>query len=165
MFSDEVIDLATKIISHCSKEGYKLALAESCTGGLISAALTEIPGSSAVVDRGCVTYSNGAKMDLLGVDRQTLAVEGAVSEDTAREMVTGILRTRGVEAAVAVTGIAGPGGGSKDKPVGRVHIAAARIGYDTVHKKCSFGDIGRSEVREATVVTALKMLNQIVRKR
>jgi nicotinamide-nucleotide amidase len=165
MFSDEIIDLATRVVTHCAKQGIKIALAESCTGGLISAALTEIPGSSAVVDRGCVTYSNGAKMDLLGVDRQTLAVEGAVSEMTAREMVAGSLKARGVAAAVAVTGIAGPGGGSKGKPVGRVHIAAGRIGFDTRHKKCSFGDIGRVEVRAETVKTALKMLNQIVRAR
>ena len=165
MFSDEIVDLAQKIIDHCIKKEIRIALAESCTGGLITAALTEIPGSSAVVDRGCVTYSNGAKMDILGVDRQTLAVEGAVSEDTAREMVAGALNTRQVHAAIAVTGIAGPGGGTKDKPVGRVHIAAGRIGFETQHKKCSFGDIGRSEVRQATVVTALKMLNQIVRKR
>lgn len=165
MFSDEIIELATRIIDHCSKKGIKLALAESCTGGLITAALTEIAGSSAVVDRGMVTYSNYAKMELLGVDQQTLVVEGAVSEATARAMAEGALATNRVEAAIAVTGVAGPGGGTADKPVGRVHIAAARTGYDTHHKKCSFGDIGRAQVRQATVVTALKMLNQIVRKR
>ena len=160
MFSDEIIDLATKVISHCSKNGYKIALAESCTGGMITAALTEIAGSSSVVDRGSVTYSNQAKREMLGVSRQTLAVEGAVSENTAREMAEGAL-----EASIAVTGIAGPGGGSATKPVGRVHIAAARKGYETQHKKCSFGDLGRGKVREETVITALKMLNQIVRKR
>ena len=165
MFSDEIIDLATKVISHCSKNGYKIALAESCTGGLITAALTENPGSSSVVDRGCVTYSNKAKRDLLSVDRQTLAVEGAVSEDTARQMAEGALNMTSIDATVAVTGIAGPGGGTPGKPVGRVHIAAARKGYDTRHKKCSFGDLGRGNVREETVKAALKLLNQIVRAR
>jgi len=165
MFSEEITDLANRIISHCSKKGIKLALAESCTGGLITAALIDIPGSSSVIDRGFVTYSNRAKMDLLGVNKLTLKSEGAVSETTAREMAEGALKTRGINATVAVTGIAGPGGGSPDKPVGRVHIAAARTGHKTRHKKCSFGDIGRSRVREETVLTALKLLNQIVRAR
>lgn len=165
MFSDEIIDLATRIISHCDKKGIKLALAESCTGGLITAALTEIPGSSNVVDRGNVTYSNEAKVDLLKVSGQTLSVEGAVSEQTAREMAVGALATSGVDASVAVTGIAGPGGGTKTKPVGRVHIAAARTGFETRHKKCSFGDIGRAQVREETLKTALTLLNKIVRAR
>jgi nicotinamide-nucleotide amidase len=165
MFSDEIIALATRVISYCSKKDIKLALAESCTGGLITAALTEIAGSSAVVDRGIVTYSNYAKVELLGVDKQTLIVEGAVSELTARAMAQGALATNRVDAAIAVTGVAGPGGGTPDKPVGRVHIAAARTGFETRHKKCSFGDIGRAQVREATVLTALKMLDQIVRKR
>ena len=165
MFSDEIIDLATKVISHCSAKGYKIALAESCTGGLITAALTEIAGSSSVVDRGSVTYSNQAKREMLGVSRQTLAVEGAVSENTAREMAEGALKATSIEATIAVTGVAGPGGGSATKPVGRVHIAAARQGRETLHKKCSFGDLGRGNVREQTVITALKVLNQIVRKR
>ncbi|SOC38809.1 nicotinamide-nucleotide amidase [Rhizobium subbaraonis] len=134
------------------------ATAESCTGGLIAAALTEIAGSSAVVDRGFVTYSNDAKMQLLKVSEETLAAHGAVSRQTAIEMVEGALTASRADVAVAVTGIAGPGGGSAEKPVGLVHIAAANRNGATLHREMRYGDIGRQAIRLATVLTALEML-------
>ena len=162
MFSTEINERAKAVIETYTKRGLTLALAESCTGGLISAALINVPGASKVVDRGLVTYANAAKMDLLGVPAETLETHGAVSEETARAMATGAAAQGGIDAAVAVTGIAGPDGGSPDKPVGLVHIAAATSDGVTQHRECRFGDIGRGEVRMATVVAALDMLLDIV---
>ncbi|CDZ29255.1 CinA domain protein [Neorhizobium galegae bv. officinalis] len=138
--------------------GLMAATAESCTGGLIAGALTEISGSSAVVDRGFVTYTNQAKMDMLGVSDATLATHGAVSKETALQMVHGALYRSQASVAVAVTGIAGPGGGSADKPVGLVHLAAKSRAGKLLHREMRYGDIGRTEVRLATVRTALEML-------
>lgn len=158
MFTAEILALAEKIIRDFSAEGLMVSTAESCTGGLIAGALTEISGSSAVVDRGFVTYTNTAKIEMLGVQEQTLARFGAVSEETARQMVHGALFRSRAAFAVAVTGIAGPGGGSAEKPVGLVHLAAKSRQGALMHHKMLYGDIGRDKVRLATVKTALEML-------
>ncbi|KJZ25187.1 CinA family protein [Tritonibacter mobilis] len=138
-------------------QGATLTTAESCTGGMIAAALTDIPGSSAVVDRGFVTYSNAAKMQMLGVSAQTLKDFGAVSEETAREMAEGALRAAGTTFAVSVTGIAGPGG-SEHKPEGRVCFGLAQSGAETVTELVDFGALGRDKVRLASRDHALAML-------
>ncbi|MGK9055114.1 CinA family protein [Neorhizobium petrolearium] len=158
LFPADIEDQARRIVSDFSARGLMVATAESCTGGLIAGALTEISGSSAVVDRGFVTYTNQAKTDLLGVTEATLATHGAVSKETALQMVHGALFRSRAWAAVAVTGIAGPGGGSADKPVGLVHLAARSRSGTILHREMRCGDIGRTEVRLATVRTALQML-------
>ena len=134
-----------------------VAAAESCTGGLVSAALTSVAGSSAVVERGFVTYSNAAKSELLGVSAAVLDRHGAVSEAVARAMAEGALARSAAQVSVAVTGVAGPGGGSADKPVGLVHFAAAGPG-GLIHAERRFGDIGREAVRLASVRMALDLL-------
>ncbi len=162
MFPGEITSRAQNVVDECTRRGIRLALAESCTGGLISAALINIPSASNVVDRGLVTYANEAKMDLLGVPAEVLERTGAVSEETALAMAEGALKTDNVQAAVAVTGIAGPSGGTAEKPVGRVHIAAAREGFPSRHQKCDFGDVGRDAIRLGTVGAALDMLYDLV---
>ncbi|APG84338.1 CinA family protein [Sinorhizobium americanum] len=161
MWPADIERAARAIITDVTARGLKIATAESCTGGLIAAALTEIAGSSAVVDRGFVTYSNEAKIDMLGVDAATLAVHGAVSYETAAEMVRGAIARSGAHVAVAVTGIAGPSGGSAEKPVGLVHLAAAGRSGNLLHREMRYGDIGRDAVRLATVKTALDLLREI----
>ncbi|HLA20189.1 MAG TPA: CinA family protein [Pseudolabrys sp.] len=161
MIDDELRAKATKILDACRRRKLKLALAESCTGGLIGAALTEIPGSSDVVDRGYVTYSNEAKAAMLGVPTETLRQFGAVSAETVRAMAEGALAKSGADVTVAVTGIAGPGGGSGDKPVGLVHFAAAHAGR-TLHKEIRFGDLGRGEIRRRSVLAAIELLNELI---
>ena len=151
-------DLAKKVLEQCRSQEIMLATAESCTGGLIVGSLTEIAGSSDVVDCGFVTYSNEAKMRILGVSETTLREVGAVSEAVAFAMAEGALLNSRAEISVAVTGVAGPGGGSVEKPVGLVHLACARHGRETLHREERFGDIGRSEVRTATVISALELL-------
>ncbi len=158
MWPADIEATARDIVADWTKRGLVAATAESCTGGLIAAALTEIAGSSAVVDRGFVTYSNNAKIELLKVSEGTLATHGAVSRQTAIEMVEGALAASRADIAVAVTGIAGPGGGSGEKPVGLVHIAAANRNGATLHREMRYGDIGRQAIRLATVRTALQML-------
>jgi nicotinamide-nucleotide amidase len=151
--------LAEHVLAACRARGWKLATAESCTGGLVAGALTEIAGSSDVVDRGFVTYSNAAKMEMLGVAEVTLAKFGAVSEQTAEAMADGALQRAGVDIAVSITGIAGPGGGSTAKPVGLVHlVAAVRHSKARMVRKMLYGDVGRSEVRRRSVIEALEML-------
>ncbi len=140
-------------------QGATVATAESCTGGMIAAALTDIPGSSAVVDRGFVTYSNAAKMQMLGVSAQTLKDFGAVSKETAREMAEGALRAAGTTFAVSVTGIAGPGG-SEHKPEGRVCFGLAQSGAETLTELVDFGALGRDKVRLASRDHALAMLQR-----
>ncbi|MCV9965349.1 CinA family protein [Pararhizobium sp. BT-229] len=156
----DIENKAQSLIAAFSKRGLMVATAESCTGGLIVGALTEVSGSSMVVDRGFVTYSNDAKIQMLGVDLATLAAHGAVSRQTAIEMVRGALTHSKADLAVAVTGIAGPGGGSVEKPVGLVHLAAASRGGNVIHREMRYGDIGRDSVRLATVRTALDMLEE-----
>lgn len=149
---------AAVLLDRARAAGVTIATAESCTGGLIAGLLTEIAGSSDVVDRGFVTYSNGAKTDMLGVPAALIDAHGAVSEPVARAMAEGALARSGAGMAVAVTGIAGPGGGSAEKPVGLVHFAVARRGRPTAHAEHRFGDAGRAGVRAATVETALAMM-------
>lgn len=158
MWPDDIESAARRLVADWTARGLLAATAESCTGGLIAAALTEIAGSSAVVDRGFVTYSNAAKVDLLGVSPETLSQHGAVSQQTALEMVAGALSGSSADVAVSVTGIAGPGGGSAEKPIGLVHLAAARRSGRTLHREMRYGDVGRHAVRLATVRTALEML-------
>ncbi len=160
MIDDELRAAATKILDLCRRQKLKLALAESCTGGLIGAALTEIPGSSDVLDRGYVTYSNKAKATMLGVPTETLRKFGAVSAETVRAMAEGALAKSGCDVTLAVTGIAGPGGGP-DKPVGLVHFAAARRGK-TLHKEIRFGNLGRGEVRRRSVLAAFELLWELI---
>jgi nicotinamide-nucleotide amidase len=157
---EDVEAKAGMLIAAFSKRNLMVATAESCTGGLIAGALTEIPGSSSVVDRGFVTYSNDAKIQMLGVHTATLEAHGAVSRQTAIEMVRGALSHSKADIAVAVTGIAGPGGGSDEKPVGLVHLAVAGRTGTVHHREMRYGDIGRDAVRMATVRTALDMLDE-----
>ena len=156
-FDTQTLTLAAAALDACRGAGMMLATAESCTGGLIAGALTAVAGSSEVVDRGFVTYSNEAKQDLLGVAHGLIARYGAVSEQVARAMAEGAQVNSRAQIAVAVTGIAGPGGGSPEKPVGLVHLACSRAGCETVHRREIFpGD--RDAVRAATVKAALEMI-------
>lgn len=153
---------AAEVLECCRKNGLLLATAESCTGGLVAAALTAVAGSSDVVDRGFVTYSNEAKADMLGVPVPLIAEHGAVSEPVARAMASGALAHSRADVAVAVTGIAGPGGGSADKPVGLVHFAAARRDGALIARHHVFaGD--RDAVRAQSVQTALALLLELAR--
>ena len=162
MFSQELRARAETLLAAARAKDLKIATAESCTGGLIAGLLTEIPGSSDALDRGFVTYSNQAKEEMLGVPGAMLRQHGAVSETVARAMAEGAIRNSTAQLSIAVTGIAGPGGGTDEKPVGLVHIAAARAGEATLHRECRFGDICRSEIRLATVVAALELLQSLV---
>jgi nicotinamide-nucleotide amidase len=156
-----LIEQATALLDLCRSKKLRIATAESCTGGLIAASLTEIPGSSKVVERGFVTYSNEAKQAMLGVPVQTLSAFGEVSRETAEAMAKGALAHSLAELAVSVTGVAGPDGGSPEKPVGLVHFAAALNGGRLIHREKRFGDIGRAQVRHASVVEALAMLREL----
>ena len=150
------MSLANDVVERASAAGIVIATAESCTGGMISAAITAIAGSSRVLDRGFVTYSNAAKMDMLGVSAETLDTQGAVSEQVAAEMAAGALKHSNATISVSVTGIAGPGG-SDFKPEGRVCFGiATNDGVET--QQIDFGALGRTGVREATVAHALELL-------
>lgn len=163
-FSQALLADAEALHAICRSAGLKIAVAESCTGGLLAGLLTELAGSSDAFDRGFVTYSNDAKHDLLGVPRDMLADYGAVSEPVARSMAEGCLNVAGVDLAASVTGVAGPGGGSAMKPVGLVHFAAARKGRGTIHQVQRFGDLGRSAIRLKAVETAMEMLLTVARR-
>lgn len=143
-FSDEIVALARSVLAGCLPRGLRLATAGSCTGGLVAAALTELAGSSAVFDRGFVTYSDRAKVDELGVPADILETHGAVSEPVAIAMAEGALRQSGADASVSVTGYVGPDGGSEDAPVGTVHFAVATRNGATLHERHDFGAIGRA---------------------
>jgi nicotinamide-nucleotide amidase len=158
MFTPELVTEAERLLAGLRARRWKLATAESCTGGLIAGLFTEIGGSSDVFERGFVTYSNAAKIGDLGVDFDTLYRHGAVSAEVAREMAAGALRASAADAAVAVTGIAGPAGGSAEKPVGLVHIGLALRGKPALSREFRFGNLGRSEIRLQTVTQALGML-------
>ena len=162
MIDADIAERARTLIEHCKAAGLTIATAESCTGGLVVAALTDIAGSSAVVDRGYITYSNEAKMEMLGVSAHTLEAHGAVSRETALQMSAGALLRSGADLAVAVTGIAGPSGGSAEKPVGLVHLAARDRRGHLHHIESRYGDIGRHGIRLATVQTALGMLEGLI---
>jgi len=156
VFDRETIELATAVLEACRRHGWHVATAESCTGGLVVAALTAIAGSSDVVDRGFVTYSNEAKMELLGVPEATLAAHGAISAETALAMAQGAVARAGVDLAVSITGIAGPGGGSAEKPVGLVHFGVATKIGGHGERRVIPGD--RTEIRRAAMVLALELL-------
>jgi nicotinamide-nucleotide amidase len=157
MFHSSIIRLAEVVNHTLIGRRQMIVTAESCTGGLIAGALTDVPGSSEAVFGGYVTYANEAKSGMIGVDRELIRAHGAVSEQVARAMAEGALRTSGVAVAIAVTGIAGPGGGTEGKPVGLVHFAYADAGK-TIHLEKRFGDLGRQVVREETVKAALGLV-------
>src|SRR3954452_15932127 len=161
MADQELIAPTQALLDLCRQKKLKIATAESCTGGLLAATLTEVPGSSDVLDRGFVTYSNEAKQAMLGVSATTLDSFGAVSRETAEAMARGALDHAPVDLSASVTGIAGPGGGSPAKPVGLVHFAAAARGGRLIHQERHFGDIGRAQVRRASVLQALAMLREL----
>ena len=158
MFPEDLIEQASALLQSCRKAGVTVATAESCTGGLIAGCLTEIAGSSDVVDRGFVTYSNEAKNVMLDVPMRLIERHGAVSESVARTMAEGALAHSFAVLSVAVTGVAGPGGGTAEKPIGLVHLACAKRGGETRHREERYGDLGRSAIREATIRTAMEML-------
>jgi nicotinamide-nucleotide amidase len=160
LFDDELFGLAADLIELYRHSRLKLTTAESCTGGLVAALLTEIPGSSAVVERGFVTYSNEAKQELLGVEPAVLMAHGAVSAEVARAMARGALDHSLADVAVAITGIAGPGGGAAEKPVGLVYFAAAARGGGLAACEQRFGELGRAAIRRASVLQALELLRQ-----
>jgi nicotinamide-nucleotide amidase len=161
MLPSDILELAEAVLAAARARGLKIATAESCTGGLVAGALTEIAGSSDVVDRGFVTYSNEAKMEMLGVDPRLIADHGAVSPETAEAMAKAALTQARADLAVAVTGIAGPGGGSAQKPVGLVYFGtASAFGLSVVEAR--FGDIGRDAVRAYSVRQALRLLLDLI---
>ncbi len=157
MFPDDIDALARQALDAAAARGLMIATAESCTGGLVAGALTAVAGSSAVVERGFVTYSNAAKSELLGIPAALIARHGAVSLEVARAMAEGAVARSAATVSVAVTGIAGPGGGSAEKPVGLVHFAAAGPA-GLIHVERRFGDIGREAVRLESVRAALRLL-------
>jgi nicotinamide-nucleotide amidase len=161
MFNSDLSSRAKALIARCIERHLMLATAESCTGGLVASLLTSIAGSSAVLERGFVTYSNLAKQESLGVDPAILAAFGAVSAETARAMAEGTLRHSPAQIAVSVTGIAGPGGGSPEKPVGLVYFGCGTRESLRVEER-RFGDIGRDAVRLAAVAVALDLLSETV---
>ncbi len=160
MFPPDLVNDVTRLLDDCRSRGLKLVTAESCTGGLIAGLLTEIAGSSDVVERGFVTYSNEAKQEQLGVPTATIATVGAVSRETAVAMAEGALGHARADIAVSATGVAGPGGGSAAKPVGLVHLAAARPGGETLHEEHRFGDLGRQGIRLAAIRAALALIRR-----
>jgi nicotinamide-nucleotide amidase len=156
-----LVPLAEALIAEAKRRKLKIAAAESCTGGLVAAALTEVPGSSAVLDRSFVTYSDAAKTDMLGVAKALLDSKGAVSEDVARAMASGAIAHSAADLAVAITGIAGPDGGSAEKPIGLVHFAVLRRNGKTRHIARRFPDNGRSSIRLAATAEALRLLTAL----
>src|ERR1700758_5138701 len=156
-----LLEAARSLIDICRTRKLSIVTAESCTGGLLAATLTEIPGSSDVFERGFVTYSNEAKRAMLGVTPMTLAGHGAVSRETAEAMASGALAHAPVHLAVSITGIAGPGGAVPGKPVGLVHFAAASRAGRLIARERNYGDIGRTQVRRASVIEALAMLHDL----
>ena len=163
LFPGNLLASASALLELCRARSLKIATAESCTGGLVAGMLTEIAGSSDVVERGFVTYSNDAKRELIGVRAETLAAHGAVSEETAREMAQGALDHSRANIAVSITGVAGPGGGSEAKPVGLVHFACYGPRERRIAVERRFGDLGRGPIRLAAVEQALALLAEAAR--
>lgn len=153
---------AAAVLDLCRNHGLRLVTVESCTGGLIAAALTAVPGSSDVVERGFVTYSNDAKTELVGIPMEMIARHGAVSAPVAHAMALGGLAHSLADIAVSVTGVAGPGGGSAVKPVGLVYLAAARRDGDVVDDVRRFGDIGRDQIRHDSVMRAFALIHSLL---
>jgi nicotinamide-nucleotide amidase len=159
MIEEELLSLAADILGECRAKGILVSAAESCTGGLVCAALTAIAGSSDVVDRGFVTYSNDAKHEMLGVSREILSKHGAVSRECAVAMAEGALARSKASIACSITGIAGPGGGTPDKPVGLVYLACAAKGRTTQHQRLLLKDRNRAGVRLDSALAALRMIS------
>lgn len=158
MSDPKIRALAIQVLEACKAAGLMAATVESCTGGLVAGALTDVAGSSAVVERGFVTYSNEAKTELVGVSSELIAARGAVSLEVAEAMAAGGLAHSRAQLAVAITGVAGPGGGSEAKPVGLVHFALAAQGRPVVALERRYGDLGREGIRRAAVMDALRLL-------
>jgi len=165
LFSSPLLRLAEVIVADAREKKLRIATAESCTGGMIGALLTEVPGSSYVFDRGFITYSGRSKQDLLGVPGDLIADAGEVSEAVVRMMAEGAVENSNAQLAVAVTGIAGPGGGTPMKPIGLVHVAVCRENRAILHEAHRFGDIGRTEVRLKTCEVALTLLLQLLERK
>jgi nicotinamide-nucleotide amidase len=164
MLDEDIVAAARRLFDICKRKSLKVATAESCTGGLVAGTLTELPGSSHLLERGFVTYSNQAKQDMLGVPADILARHGAVSRETAEAMAKGALAHAPVDLAVSITGIAGPTGDEGGKPVGLVHFAAASRTGLLDHAEKRFGDPGRAEVRKRSVLQAFVMLHDLAEK-
>lgn len=162
MFPEPLLDQAARLLQACRASSLKIATAESCTGGLVAALLTAIPGSSDVVDRGFVTYSDAAKAAMLGVPPEMIENKGAVSAEVAGSMARGALSHSLADMAVSVTGVAGPGGGSEAKPVGLVHFATAFRGGIVVHQECQFEPVSRDAIRLQSVEMAITLLKRAV---
>jgi nicotinamide-nucleotide amidase len=162
MFSEALLDEATRLLQIYRAQGLKIATAESCTGGLVAALLTAIPGSSDVVERGFVTYSNEAKNELIGVPMALIRDHGAVSEEVARAMAAGAVAHARADVAVSITGVAGPGGGSAAKPVGLVHFGCSVKGGTALHQEMRFGPLTRDEIRMKAVEMAIALLHRAV---
>ena len=163
MLDDALLVRAEALVTAYAAAGLRVATAESCTGGLVAGVLTAVPGSSAVLERGFVTYSNEAKAEAIGVAADLIAAHGAVSEPVARAMAEGALARSRADVAVAITGIAGPGGGSDLKPVGLVHFGLAARGRPVLHRERRYGDPGRAEIRRLAVAEALDLLDAALR--
>ncbi len=161
MLDDDIVEAAKNLLAICKRKNLLVATAESCTAGLVAGTLTEIPGVSSILDRGYITYSNEAKHEMLGVPRDILDKHGAVSPQTAEAMVRGVLGRSRVHLAVSVTGIAGPDGGSAEKPVGLVFFAAATRSGKIITAEQRYGTIGRDQVRKQSVLQAFKMLHEL----
>ena len=162
MFPAPLIDEAGRLVAALRARGAKIVTAESCTGGLLAAVLTEIAGSSEVLECSFVTYSNAAKQQELGISGELLARYGAVSAEVAQAMATGALARAGADVAISSTGLAGPGGGSATKPVGLVYLGAAVSGRPATHVECRFGDIGRGAIRQKSIEAAFALLWQVL---
>ncbi len=161
MLDDDIVAAGERLLEICRRKKLTVATAESCTGGLVAGMLTEIPGVSSMLDRGFITYSNQAKQDMLGVPAATLEAHGAVSRETAEAMAKGALAHAPVDLAVSVTGVAGPDGGSDEKPVGLVHFAAASRSGQLNHVEKEFGNPSRAEIRKRSVLQAIVMLQAL----
>lgn len=157
-----IYENAQALLADTKSRGLLIATAESCTGGLIAASLAAVPGASASLERGFVTYSNEAKTEMLGVPADLIQRLGAVSRDVAIAMAEGAIAKSRADISVAVTGIAGPDGGTPEKPVGLVHLAAARRNGATIHEEQRFGDLGRHEIQLATVLAAFDLLKRVM---
>jgi nicotinamide-nucleotide amidase len=164
MLDDDIVEAARRLLDICKRKKLFVATAESCTAGLVAGTLTEVPGVSSMLDRGFITYSNDSKREMLGVKAETLDRHGAVSRETAMEMAQGALARSDVDLAVSVTGIAGPDGGSEEKPVGLVYFGAASRRGQSVDAEQRYGDIGRAQVRKHSVLQAFRMLHDLAEK-
>ena len=164
MSDKELVERSEALLNLCKQKKLTLATAESCTGGLLAAVITEIPGSSMVLDRGFVTYTNAAKQQMLGVTPNTIELYGAVSKECAEEMAKGALAHAQTSLAISITGIAGPTGAVPGKPIGLVHFAAASRSGRLIHRDRKYGDIGRANVRRTSVVEALAILMELAEK-